>query len=387
MKKRIAILGSTGSIGIQALEVIEEHKDFFEAEVLTAFSNADLLIEQAIRFRPNAVVIVDEKQYKKVQNSLNRHDIKVFTGSRSLEDIVCISSIDMVLLAVVGIAGLKPALQAINYGKSIALANKETLVAGGELIMKAVETKGVSLIPVDSEHSAIFQCLSGELHNPIEALTLTSSGGPFWGFKTAELKNVTSDQALKHPNWSMGKKVTIDSATLMNKGLEMIEAKWLFDVSAKNIHIQVHPQSIIHSFVHFSDGSIKAQMSLPDMRLPIQYALSYPYRMENRFKRLSFTDFPTLNFHNPDTEVFRCLNLAYYAVEKGGNTACCLNAANEIAVEAFLQQQIAFTEIAHVVETAMQKVDFNKINSIDDCLQTDMQTRTITKEIIQNKKY
>ncbi|MDR1792411.1 MAG: 1-deoxy-D-xylulose-5-phosphate reductoisomerase [Bacteroidales bacterium] len=383
MKKRIAILGSTGSIGVQALDVIAKNTDLFEIEVLTAQSNADLLIRQALQFQPNAVVIGDENLYSKVYQSLDNQDIKVFAGKQSLTDIVEMSSIDMVLVAVVGIAGLAPTLRAIEAGKSIALANKETLVAGGAIITKAIEKKGCSFIPVDSEHSAIFQCLSGELHNKIESLTLTSSGGPFFGKQISDLQHITPSQALKHPNWSMGNKVTIDSATLMNKGLEMIEAHWLFDVSPQNIDIVVHPQSIVHSLVHFTDGSIKAQLSLPDMRLPIQYALSYPYRIDNQLKRFSFADYSALNFYSPDREVFPCLELAYEALRKGGNMPCCLNAANELAVEAFLNEKLPFLSIPKVIEKTMQLVDYQQISTISDCLQTDSQTRKIAKKIIE----
>ena len=385
MKKRIAILGSTGSIGRQALEVIQAHRDKFEAEVLTADSNADLLIEQAIIHQPNAVVIANENHYQRVKNALFPHDIKVYTGADSLEQIVEMSTIDMVLVALVGFSGLKPTLNAILHGKQIALANKETLVAGGELIMKESEKKAVDIIPIDSEHSAIFQCLTGEWHNAIEGITITASGGPFFGKKAEELQNITPEQALKHPNWNMGNKVSVDSSTLMNKGLEMIEAKWLFELPPSKIHVSVHPQSIIHSLVHFADGSIKAQLGLPDMRLPIQYALSYPHRLPTDYKRFSFLDYPLLSFFEPDIQTFRCLPLAYQAIEKGGNMPCILNAANEVAVDAFLQRKLPYLRIADVIENTMQKASFLPDISIDNLVQTNAEARKIANEEV--KKY
>jgi len=383
MKKRIALLGSTGSIGKQALEVIQTHKDKFEAEVLTADSNADLLIEQAIIHQPNAVVITNETHYEQVKNALFPHDIKVYAGAVSLEQIVETSTIDIVLVALVGFAGLKPTLNAIGHGKQIALANKETLVAGGELIMKEAEKNGVDILPIDSEHSAIFQCLMGEWHNVIEAITVTASGGPFFGKKTKDLQKITPEQALKHPNWNMGNKISVDSSTLMNKGLEMIEARWLFDLPPAKIHISVHPQSIVHSLVHFADGSVKAQLGLPDMRLPIQYALSYPHRLQTDYKRFSFLDYPFLSFFEPDIQTFRCLPLAYHAIDKGGNMPCVLNAANEIAVEAFLQQKLAYLRIAEVIEKTMQKASFTPIISMENLVQTDIEARKIAKEFVR----
>jgi len=382
MKKRIALLGSTGSIGKQALEVIQTHQDLFEVEVLTADSNADLLIKQAIAHQPNAVVIANEVYYEQVKNALSTHDIKVYAGSISLEQIVEMSSIDMVLVALVGFSGLTPTLNAIRHGKQIALANKETLVVGGELIMKESEKNAVDIIPVDSEHSAIFQCLAGEWHNEIESITITASGGPFFGKKAADLQAITPEQALKHPNWNMGNKVSVDSSTLMNKGLEMIEAKWLFDLPPSKIQVCVHPQSIVHSLVHFADGSVKAQLGLPDMRLPIQYALSYPKRLKNDYKRFSFTDYPSLSFFEPDVQTFRCLPLAYHAIEQGGNMPCILNAANEIAVEAFLQGKLKFLHIADVIENTMQKATFRQAVSIDDFVQTNAEARKIAGELV-----
>ncbi|MDR0605336.1 MAG: 1-deoxy-D-xylulose-5-phosphate reductoisomerase [Bacteroidales bacterium] len=386
MKKRIAILGSTGSIGSQTLDVISSNNDIFEVEVLTAQSNADLLIKQAIKYQPNAVVIADENYYNHVKQSLSPHDIKVYTGSVSLEQIVEMNTIDMVLIALVGFAGLKPALNALHHQKPIALANKEVLVGAGELIMKTAKENNTCIIPVDSEHSAIFQCLHGEFYNKIERITITASGGPFWGRKSEDLQTVTPKQALNHPNWSMGNKVTVDSSTMMNKGLEMIEAKWLFGLSPSQIEISVHPQSIIHSLVHFEDGSIKAQMSLPDMHLPIQYALSYPHRLKNSYKRFSFSDYPSLTFFPPDTNTFRCLSIAYHAIERGGNIPCCMSSANEIAVEAFLSGQLPFLQIAEIVEKTMQQIFFVEKPSIEDCLFTDEESRLIAKTLITKQK-
>ena len=342
MKKRIAILGSTGSIGKQALEVAELHREVFSIEVLTAQDNADLLIEQAIRFRPREVVIGNEALYAKVFSALNPFSIQVHSGAAALVSVVELDTVDIVLTAMVGYAGLLPTIHAIKAGKNIALANKETLVVAGELITKLAEEHGVHIYPVDSEHSAIFQCLTGESENPVEKIILTASGGPFRGKDRTFLSSVTKAQALKHPNWVMGAKITIDSATLMNKGLEVIEAKWLFDLTGRQIEVVVHPQSIIHSMVQFRDGSIKAQMGLPDMKLPIQYALHYPYRLQSDYPRLDFMAHPALTFEKPDTDTFRNLALAYAAMEKGGNAACILNAANEIAVDAFLKDKIGF---------------------------------------------
>jgi 1-deoxy-D-xylulose-5-phosphate reductoisomerase len=384
MKKRIAILGSTGSIGRQTLDIISSNNDIFEVEALTANTNADLLIKQAVKHQPNAVVIVDENYYECVKQALDPYDIKVYTGEKSLEQIVEMSTIDMVVVALVGFSGLKPVMNAIHCQKPIALANKEVLVGAGELIMKTARENNTCIIPVDSEHSAIFQCLQGELYNKIESITITASGGPFLGRTRQYLQNITPKQALNHPNWSMGNKVTVDSATLMNKGLEMIEAKWLFDLSPSQIGIRIHPQSIIHSLVHFEDGSIKAQMSLPDMHLPIQYALSYPRRLKNNYKRFSFSDYYLLTFFPPDTNTFQCLSIAYYSIERGGNIPCCMSSANEVAVNAFLEGALPFLKIAEVVEKTIQQISFIATPSIEDCLCTDKESRLIAKMIIDN---
>lgn len=383
-KKHIAILGSTGSIGTQALDVIRLHKDSFEVEVLTAQNNADLLIKQAIEFKPNTVVIGNEELYNQVNSVLDPLDIKVYCGDNSLASVVEMESIDLVLTALVGYAGLKPTIKAIEAGKSIALANKETLVVAGELITKLAEEKGVNIYPVDSEHSAIFQCLVGEFHNPIEKIILTASGGPFRGKSVEELKTVTKAQALKHPNWEMGAKITIDSASLMNKGLEVIEAKWLFGLKAGQVEVIVHPQSIIHSMVQFEDGSIKAQMGLPDMKLPIQYAMGYPERMKSDFPRFNFLDYPALTFEQPDSKTFRNLQLAFDALAGGGNLPCILNAANEIAVAAFLEDKIGFLEMSDLVEQCMAKIDFIKVPSYEDYVNTDKLTRIKALEFINN---
>ncbi len=354
MKRGIAILGSTGSIGTQALEVIASHPDHFSVEVLTAQSNAELLISQATQFKPNAVVIADNAQYQKVKDALDPLDIKVFGGAESLSQVVEMDGIDVVLTALVGFAGLQPTVKAILAKKQIALANKETLVVAGEFVTKLARENGVNLYPVDSEHSAIFQCLAGEWHNPIEKIILTASGGPFRGRKKEELTQITKAQALKHPNWTMGAKITIDSATLMNKGLEVIEAKWLFDLQPEQIETIVHPQSIVHSLVQFNDGSMKAQMGLPDMKLPIQYALGYPQRLHSDFPRFDFSNFATLTFEQADTDTFRCLSLAYDAMKTGGTMPCAMNAANEIAVSLFLNDEIRFLQIAELVESVME---------------------------------
>ncbi|MCF6360650.1 MAG: 1-deoxy-D-xylulose-5-phosphate reductoisomerase [Cyclobacteriaceae bacterium] len=381
-RKHIAILGSTGSIGTQALEVIEANQSHFVVEVLTAGNNAELLIQQAKKFRPNVVVIVNEDKYNMVQEALNPLDIKVYAGENALASVVEMDSIDLVLTALVGYAGLQPTLKAIEYGKSIALANKETLVVAGELVTKLAEEKRVNLYPVDSEHSAIFQCLVGEFHNPIEKIILTASGGPFRGKDIDYLKTVTKAQALKHPNWDMGAKITIDSASLMNKGLEVIEAKWLFNLNRDKIDVIVHPQSIIHSIVQFEDGSMKAQMGLPDMKLPIQYALGYPNRLPSKFPRFNFLDYPSLTFEQPDLESFRNLGLAYEAVDKGGNMPCVLNAANEIAVDAFLHDKVKFLEMSDIVETCLAKVAFIASPQLDNLVETDKETRRIATELI-----
>jgi len=382
-KRNIAILGSTGSIGTQALDVIEANPEQFQVEVLTANGNAELLIHQAKKFKPNAVVISDENKYKEVKDALFADDIKVFAGNDSLAQIVEMESIDMVLTALVGYAGLKPTLAAIKAGKQIALANKETLVVAGELVTELAKQNSVNIYPVDSEHSAIFQCLAGEWHNPIEKIILTASGGPFRGWSAEKLSSVTKSQALKHPNWTMGAKITIDSATLMNKGLEVIEARWLFGVKADKIEVIVHPQSIIHSIVQFQDGSMKAQMGLPDMKLPIQYALSYPQRLKSDFQRFNFMDYPELTFEKADTKTFRNLALAYEALEKGGNMPCALNAANEVAVDAFLKDKIKFVEISKIIEQSLEEISYVKNPSYDEYVSTDSETRFYATELIK----
>lgn len=384
-KKKIAILGSTGSIGTQALEVIEEHADKFQVEVLTANSNADLLIAQAIKFKPNTVVIVEESLFDKVSNALWEHDIKTFSGKDALAQVVSMETIDLVLTALVGYAGLLPTINAIKAKKNIALANKETLVVAGELITKLARQYGTHIYPVDSEHSAIFQCLSGELNNKIEKIYLTASGGPFRGWKKEALVNITKEQALKHPNWDMGAKITIDSATLMNKGLEVIEAKWLFNLSPEQIDVIVHPQSIVHSIVQFEDGSMKAQMGLPDMKHPIQYAFSFPYRFSSKSPRFNFMDYPELTFEQPDKGTFVNLELAYRALVKGGNLACILNAANEVAVAAFLADQIKFLDIAKINEKCMEHIEFISQPDYNDYVNTDQQTRQYAKKIIEQE--
>lgn len=382
-KKRIAILGSTGSIGRQTLDVVKSNPDYFEVEVLTAQSNADLLIEQAREFHPNVVVIVNEDFYEKVNQALKSESIKVFAGASSLESVVAMDSIDLVVTALVGYAGLKPTMKAIESGKNIALANKETLVVAGELITRLAREKGASILPVDSEHSAIFQCLAGEIHNPVEKIILTASGGPFLGMTKGELAKVTKAQALKHPNWNMGAKITVDSATLMNKGLEVIEAKWLFGLSQDQVEVIVHPQSIIHSLVQFEDGSIKAQLGLPDMRLPIQYALTYPLRLKTDFPRFDFANYPELTFRKPDTETFRNLALAFEAMARGGNAPCVLNAANEVAVAEFLNDRLPFLGISEVIEQCLLKMDHIKKPSLEDYVETDKETRIKAKELIR----
>jgi 1-deoxy-D-xylulose-5-phosphate reductoisomerase len=384
-KKHVAILGSTGSIGTQTLEVIKAHPDQFAVEVLTAQNNADLLIQQAKEHLPNCVVIANETLYAKVKEALAPLDIKVYAGEKALTQVVEMGTVDVVLTALVGYAGLLPTMNAISHGKPIALANKETLVVAGELVTGLAKEKGVNIYPVDSEHSAIFQCLVGEFHNPIEKLILTASGGPFRGKDRHFLSTVTKEQALKHPNWDMGAKITIDSASLMNKGLEVIEAKWLFGVSADQIEVVVHPQSIIHSLVQFEDGSIKAQLGLPDMRIPIQFALSYPERYKSEFPRFDFAAYPSLTFEKPDLETFRNLQLAYEALAKGGNAACILNAANEIAVDAFLKDQIGFLEMSDVIADTMAKATFVAKPSIDDYIASDKESRAITQENIKFK--
>jgi len=382
-KRGIAILGSTGSIGTQTLEVIDRHSDKFEVEVLTAQNNADLLIRQALKYKPNTVVIGNESLYDQVFEALDSADIKVYAGQNALADVVKMESIDIVLTALVGYSGLVPTINAIKAGKDIALANKETLVVAGQLVTRLAMEHRCNILPVDSEHSAIFQCIVGELNNPIEKIILTASGGPFRGQVRDQLLQIKKEQALKHPNWDMGAKITIDSATLMNKGLEVIEAKWLFGVKLDQIEVVVHPQSIIHSMVQFEDGSIKAQLGLPDMRLPIQYALSFPERFKSDFPRFDFINYPELTFEKPDTKTFRNLQLAFDAIDKGGNTPCILNAANEIAVAEFLQDNIGFLEISDVIAACMQKVSYISEPELDDYINTDIETRIIAKELIK----
>lgn len=382
MKKNIAILGSTGSIGTQALDVIEAHPDLFQVEVLTAQRNAELLINQAIKFKPNVVVIGEESLYPRVQSALDPLDIKVYCGTNALKSVVESESIHVVLTALVGYSGLLPTIHAIKAGKTIALANKETLVVAGDLVTKLAIEHKVDILPVDSEHSAIFQCLVGEYYNPIEKIILTASGGPFRGKDAEYLKQVTKAQALKHPNWEMGAKITIDSASLMNKGLEVIEAKWLFDLRPDQIEVVVHPQSIIHSMVQFQDGSIKAQMGLPDMKLPIQYALGFPQRLPNRFERFNFLRYPQLSFEAPDTKTFRNLAMAYTALEKGGNMPCILNAANEVAVEAFLQDKISFPGMSDLIGFCLEKVNYVGTPDLETYIATDQETRRRALELV-----
>jgi 1-deoxy-D-xylulose-5-phosphate reductoisomerase len=377
-KKRLAILGSTGSIGTQALEVVLEQKDRFEVEVLTAHRNADLLIEQAIAHQPNVVVIGEESLYNKVFAALDAHHIKVYAGAEALSQVVQMETVDLVLTALVGYAGLIPTLAAIDAGKNIALANKETLVVAGDLVTQRAKEKGVNIYPVDSEHSAIFQCLTGEFQNPIEKIILTASGGPFRGMSREDLLKVTKAQALKHPNWDMGAKITIDSASMMNKGLEVIEAKWLFGLKPEQIEVIVHPQSIVHSLVQFQDGSMKAQLGLPDMKLPIQYALAYPERLANNFERFNFLDYPNLSFEQADLKTFRNLQLAFDTMHRGGNAACILNAANEIVVEAFLQEKVGFVQMSDLIEDTLQKCTFVAQPTLEDYIASDAEARRIT---------
>ncbi len=381
-KKRIAIIGSTGSIGTQALDVIRQCSNDFSIEVLVAHSNADLLIKQALEFDPNAVVIGDEKKYQFVKEALSATEIKVFAGEKSIEQIVEMETIDLVLACIVGYAGLASTINAIKHKKPIALANKETLVVAGELVTSLARENSVNIYPVDSEHSAIFQCLAGEWENKIEKIYLTASGGPFRGKSLDFLKTVTKEQALLHPNWSMGAKITIDSATLMNKGLEVIEAKWLFHLHPSQIDVIVHPQSIVHSIVQFEDGSMKAQMGLPDMKLPIQYAFSYPNRIKNNFERFDFLKYPSLTFEKANTETFSNLALAFRALDKGGNMPCVLNAANEIAVEAFLKDKIGFLQMSEVVETCLDKISFISQPNYLQYIESDKETRAFANTLI-----
>ncbi|MBL1143665.1 MAG: 1-deoxy-D-xylulose-5-phosphate reductoisomerase [Bacteroidetes bacterium] len=382
-RKKIALLGSTGSIGTQVLEVVRQNTDKFEICVLTAHSNDQLLIKQAIEFQPNTVVIVDENKYDFLSNELWNHDIKTYAGEESLSQVVQMEEIDLVVTALVGYAGLKPTIAAIEAKKAIALANKETLVVAGELITKLAEQHQVPIYPVDSEHSAIFQCMAGEFHNKIEKIYLTASGGPFRGWSAEKLAGVTKAQALKHPNWEMGAKITIDSATLMNKGLEVIEAKWLFALNSSQIDVIVHPQSIIHSIVQFEDGSMKAQMGLPDMKLPIQYAMSYPDRIYSEFPRFNFLDYPTLSFEKADAKTFKNLSLAYQALDLGGTAACALNAANEITNAAFLNEQISFLQIAEINEKTMRQTDFIAKPTINDYVDCNLEARAIATSLLK----
>jgi 1-deoxy-D-xylulose-5-phosphate reductoisomerase len=382
-QKRIAIFGSTGSIGTQALEVLAANPDKFTAEILTAQSNETLLIEQAIKFKPNIVVIGDDKKYQKVKDALSGTDVKVFAGETSLEEVAAMDNYDLMLAAIVGYAGLKPTLKALENGKPVALANKETLVVAGDIVMRKAMEMRAPVIPVDSEHSAIFQCLVGETRNKIEKVILTASGGPFRGKKPNFLVNVKRDHALQHPNWTMGAKITIDSATLMNKGLEMIEAKWLFNLKPEQIQVIVHPQSIIHSMVQFEDGSIKSQMGLPDMKLPIQYALAFPQRIPNDFPRFSFKNVQNLTFEEPDLKTFRNLALAMEALNKGGNMPSILNAANEIAVYAFLKNRIGFLDMTEVVEQTMSKVTFIENPTLEEYFDSDGEARSFAASLIQ----
>ena len=381
-QRRIAIFGSTGSIGTQALDVIAANPTLFSAEVLTAQQNEQLLIEQAKQFKPNIVVIGDEKKYVVVKEALDPLGIKVFAGEKALEEVAALDCYDQMLAAIVGYAGLRPTLAAIRQGKSIALANKETLVVAGDIVMRTAFENKVPILPVDSEHSAIFQCLVGEVHNKIEKVILTASGGPFLGKKTNYLVNVKSEHALQHPNWSMGAKITIDSATLMNKGLEMIEARWLFNLKPSEIQVVIHPQSIIHSMVQFQDGSIKAQMGLPDMKLPIQYAMAFPQRISNDFPRYDFRSVRSLTFEDPDVKTFRNLALATEALEKGGNLACVMNAANEIAVFAFLRNRINFLDMTNIIEKTMQQVPFIQHPTLEDYFESDAAARNFAADQI-----
>lgn len=384
MKKQIAILGSTGSIGTQALEVIAANKDLYEVYVLTANNRVEQLIEQARKFQPEAVVIANEEKYSGLKAALEDLPIKVYAGTDAVSQIVESQPIDIVLTAMVGYSGLKPTINAIKAKKKIALANKETLVVAGELINELALQYNTPILPVDSEHSAVYQCLAGEIGNPIEKVILTASGGPFRNCSMEELRKVTKEQALKHPNWDMGAKITIDSASMMNKGFEVIEAKWLFGVKPAQIEVVVHPQSVIHSMVQFEDGAIKAQLGMPDMRLPIQYAFSYPDRISSNFDRLDFTKCTTLTFEQPDTERFRNLTLAYEALNRGGNMPCILNAANEIVVAAFLEDQVGFLDMSNIIEKTMEKVSFVQLPVYDDYVATDREARKIAKELLNN---
>ena len=381
-KKQIAILGSTGSIGTQALDVVSQHPDKFEVYALTANNNIDLLIEQALKFKPEIVVIANDKNYLTLKEALRDYPIKVWAGLEAISDIVQNDHIDIVLAAMVGFSGLKPTISALKSGKTVALANKETLVVAGEYIIDLALRNGAPILPVDSEHSAIFQCLNGEELNRINKIWLTASGGPFRNYSMEQLQSVSKEEALNHPNWCMGEKVTIDSSTLINKGFEMIEAKWLFDVEPSQIEVVVHPQSIVHSMIEFEDTSVMAQMGVPDMRVPIQYAFSYPQRLKSNFKSANFFQLSNLTFEQPDLKVFRNLSFAYEAIGRGGNMPCILNAANEIAVESFLQDKISYLSMSDLLEQTMQKVSFIKSPSLEDYFETDHETRKIATDII-----
>lgn len=381
--KRLVVLGSTGSVGTQALEVVHEHSDQFSVYALTANKNVQLLAEQVRIFHPKVVVIRDESLYAELKNALAGTSVQVKTGAEALKEVVQHEEVDMVLTAMVGASGLEPTIAAIEAGKDIALANKETLVIAGEIVMDLAKRKGVHILPVDSEHSAIFQCLNGEEDRTVEKIFLTASGGPFFGWSREQLAEVPVERALKHPNWTMGAKITIDSASMMNKGLEVIEAKWLFDLAATQIEVVVHPQSIVHSMVQFVDGSIIAQLGLPDMKLPIQYAMSHPKRLQNAFKRMNFMDYPNLTFAKPDLSTFRNLGLAFTALEQGGNMPCIMNAANEIAVDAFLKKKIGFLAMSEVIEETMHKVAFIRDLTLQNCLETDRESRNVARQLIE----
>ncbi len=386
MKKRLAILGATGSVGTQALGVVDAHPDLFAVEILSAHSNADLVIEQALKYKPNAVVITDAVAYEKVNNALSNTDIKVFSGAQALCEVVQWDTVDMVLAAIVGFAGLHSTIAAIDAGKQVAIANKETLVVAGELVMQKAKEKNILPLPVDSEHSALFQCMIGEHLDSVEKVILTASGGPFLGKKTNFLVNVKKDHALQHPNWVMGAKITIDSATLMNKGLEMIEAKWLFDLQNEQIDVVIHPQSIVHSLVQFKDGSLKAQMGLPDMKLPIQYALAFPQRITNDFKRFDFRDYGKLEFEQPDYKTFRNLALAKDAMFRGGNATCVLNAANEVVVHGFLGNKVGFLEMNDIIERALNDIAFIEKPTLQELEETDNETRRLTESLLKGSQ-
>lgn len=383
MHKRLAILGSTGSIGTQALEVVDTHSEKFSVEVLTANNNLDILIAQALKYQPNVVVIGNKEKYAYLKEALNNQPIKVYAGQEAIEQVAAMSNVDQVVTSMVGFSGLLPTVRALEAGIPVALANKETLVVAGEIIMALSAAKNAPVIPVDSEHSAIFQCLQGEVDNSIEKIMLTASGGPFRGKGVEFLRKVTRCQALNHPNWKMGDKITIDSASLMNKGLEAIEARWLFNLKPEQIEIVVHPQSIVHSMVQFQDGSIKAQMGLPDMKLPIQYALGYPSRLANGFPRFSFTDYPSLTFEKADVSVFRNLSIAFAAMNRGGNTPCVMNAANEVAVDAFLKGRCGFVEMSDIIEKTIEKCQFISSPSLKDYPESDAEARQIATSLLR----